>query len=80
MGWIIQEYQWDGEEGHETAIGTPAQTSSWWQALYEYHYKVAFAAISSVPYHTIVLLSSNGDEVMKQQFTPERLQNGGGEE
>lgn len=79
MGYIVQEYQWDGIEGHDTIIGAPVQPDDWWHALFEYHYKVAYAAISTVPYHTIVLLTSNGDEVMKQQFTPERLQAGGSE-
>ena len=77
MGYIIQEYQWDGVEGNVTIIGSPVQTDNWWQALFEYHYKVAYAAISAVPYHTIAMLTSNGDEVMKQQFTPERLEAGG---
>jgi len=77
MGYIVQEYQWDGIEGHEATVGTPVQTDNWWQAQFEYHYKVAYAAISAVPYHTITLLTTNGDEVMKQQYTPERLQTGG---
>ena len=78
MGYIIQEYQWDGIEGHSTTIAAPVQTDNWWQAQFEYYYRVAYAAISAVPYHTIVLMTSNGDEVTKQQYTPERLQGGGG--
>ena len=77
MGYIVQEYQWDGIEGHAATIGVPVQTENWWQALFEYYYKVAYAAISAVPYHTIELITTNGDDVMKQQFTPERLGAGG---
>ena len=78
MQYLINEEQWDGVEGHDVVIGTTAQTANWWQALYEYHYRVAFAAISSNQYHNVFLRTATGDVVKKEQFTPERLQNGGG--
>ena len=77
MQYLINEEQWDGEEGHEATVGATVQTDDWWRAQFEYYYRVAYAAISTSPYHTVFLKTGTGDVVMKQQYNPERLQGGG---
>ena len=78
MQYLINEEQWDGVDGHNAVVGSTVQTDSWWQAQFEYYYRVAYAAISSTPYHTVFLRTGTGDIVKKEQFNPERLQGGGG--
>ena len=77
MQYLINEEQWDGVEGHEATVGVTVQTDNWWSAQFEYYYRVAYAAISTSPYHTVFLKTGTGDVVMKQQYNPERLQGGG---
>ena len=77
MQYLIHEEQWDGVEGHDVVIGATAQTANWWQALYEFYYRAAFAAVSNVPYHNVFLQNATGDVVDKRQFTPDRLNTGG---
>lgn len=82
MGYIIEETQWDGVDGHDAAIAH-VQTDDWWQARFEYLFKAAYGAISTVPYHTIEMKQKNGDRVEIVQYTPdrlERLNQGGGSE
>lgn len=77
MQYLINEEQWDGVEGHDAVVGATVQTDSWWQAQFEYFYRVAYAAISNQTYHTVYLRTGTGDIVDKKQYGPDRLQAGG---
>ncbi len=65
---IILEMQTD-LEGNTTVV-QPVQTRNTWnEAASIYHSLLAYAAISSVPYHSVTLLHYSGDVRAYEMFT-----------
>lgn len=65
MNYIINEYQ---TTNGATAIVTPAQTSDPNEADSIYHSKLASAAISSVPVHSVTLDTEDGQRLKSECY------------
>ena len=68
MPYIIQEMQTTGDQ---TALVTPDVRAGWNDAISVFHQKASYAAVSSVPVHTVMVYDERGSMIEKVVFTHE---------
>lgn len=68
MNYIIIETQTDNGV---TAVVTPVVKSNFYEAEQEFHSKLSFAAVSSVPVHAVTMLTERGNVVKHECYVHE---------
>lgn len=68
MNYIIIEQQ---TTNGVTAVVTPVVKTNYNEAEQEYHYKLSFAAVSTVPLHSVTMLTERGSLVKYEAYTHE---------
>ena len=68
MNYIIIETQ---TTNGVTAVVTPVVKTNFHEAEQEYHYKLSFAAVSTVPIHSVTMITERGNIVKHECYVHE---------